>query len=224
MLARRGLSVCLVDRSEFPSDTPSTHGIQPTGVKVLERLGALDRLREVSEPIDAAILAFDDHRVSVGSDIFELLGAPMFNVRRVTLDAILLDVAREAGAEARTRTTVTGVLSSAGRVVGIDTTTGPLHASLVVGADGARSSIAGLVGAPEYHSTAARRAFLWSYFEGVDEAERRVWLGSILPSSRRWGAARSCEPIARAPSRTGWPAGPSSARRSAPPVAPRRCR
>jgi flavin-dependent dehydrogenase len=31
LLASRGLRVCLVDRDDFPSDTPSTHGIQPVG-------------------------------------------------------------------------------------------------------------------------------------------------------------------------------------------------
>jgi flavin-dependent dehydrogenase len=33
MLARDGLRVCLVDKDRFPSDTPSTHGIQPIGVE-----------------------------------------------------------------------------------------------------------------------------------------------------------------------------------------------
>ena len=44
MLARRGLSVCLVDRAQFPSETPSTHIIQPCGVQVLDRLGVLDAI------------------------------------------------------------------------------------------------------------------------------------------------------------------------------------
>ena len=42
MLARRGLRVCLLDRSQFPSETLSTHVIQPCGVAVLDRLGVLD--------------------------------------------------------------------------------------------------------------------------------------------------------------------------------------
>ena len=178
LLARRGLDVCLVDRDGFPSDTPSTHGIQPVGVQVLDRLGVLDRLRELAPPIEAGFLAFDDYRVSV-DDTAGIVGAPMFNLRRVTLDAVLVDAARESGAELRAKTAVTGLLKSRGRVVGVETTAGPLHAPLVVGADGARSTIARLVGAEEYHRTAARRIFLWSYFEGVDPGERRVWLGGI---------------------------------------------
>jgi 2-polyprenyl-6-methoxyphenol hydroxylase-like FAD-dependent oxidoreductase len=165
LLARRGLNVCLVDRDGFPSDTPSTHGIQPVGVQVLDRLDVLDRLRELAPPIEAGFLAFDDYRVSV-EDTARIVGAPMFNLRRLTLDAILVDVARESGVELRANTPVTGLLKSQGRVVGVETAAGPLHAPLVVGAE-------------EYHRTAARRIFLWSYFKGVDEAERRVWLGGI---------------------------------------------
>jgi 2-polyprenyl-6-methoxyphenol hydroxylase-like FAD-dependent oxidoreductase len=178
LLARRGLRVCLVDRDGFPSDTPSTHGIQPVGVQILERLGVIGRLREVAPPVEAGFLAFNDHRVSV-DDAAEIVGAPMFNVRRLTLDSILLDAARDAGADIRTKATVTGLLSSGDRVVGVETTKGSLRAPLVVGADGARSTIARLVGAEEYHRTPANRVFLWSYFEGVDEREQRVWLGGI---------------------------------------------
>jgi 2-polyprenyl-6-methoxyphenol hydroxylase-like FAD-dependent oxidoreductase len=179
MLARSGLSICLLDRASFPSDTPSTHGIQPPGVKILDQLGVMDRLLETTTPVEDGLIAMDEARVEVRG-IARILGAPMLNLRRVTLDAILLEAAAEAGADVRTATSVTGLLRTAsGRVGGVETTAGPLRAPLVVGADGARSTVARLTGAAEYHRTAARRAFLWSYFEGVDPAERRVWIGSI---------------------------------------------
>lgn len=178
MLSQAGLKVCLVDRAGFPSDTPSTHGIQPSGVKILDRLGVLERILEAAPAIDDGVLAFDGVRAEFAG-ITESVGAPMVNIRRVTLDAILLDAAVAAGVEARTGTTVTGLVGSAGRVVGVETTGGTLRAPLVVGADGARSTVARLVGAREYHRTAPRRIFLWSYLEGVDPAERRVWLGNI---------------------------------------------
>jgi 2-polyprenyl-6-methoxyphenol hydroxylase-like FAD-dependent oxidoreductase len=178
MLSRAGMKVCLVDRASFPSDTPSTHGILPPGVKVLDRLGLMDRLLEVAPPVDDGILAFDDIRIDIRG-FTRTLGAPTFNIRRVTLDAILLAAAVAAGAEVRPKTTVTGLLRSGGRVVGVETTAGPLRAPLVVGADGARSTVARLAGAVEYHRTAPRRLFLWSYFKGVEEGERRIWLGNI---------------------------------------------
>jgi 2-polyprenyl-6-methoxyphenol hydroxylase-like FAD-dependent oxidoreductase len=43
MLAREGLSVVVIDRTTFPSDTMSGHFIQPAGVSCLRRLGLIVR-------------------------------------------------------------------------------------------------------------------------------------------------------------------------------------
>jgi 2-polyprenyl-6-methoxyphenol hydroxylase-like FAD-dependent oxidoreductase len=177
LLRRAGLDVCLVDRADFPSDTPSTHGIQPCGVQVLERLGVREAVEATTEPVENALLAFGDRRVEITE--FDLkVGAPMLNVRRVTLDAILLEAAAAAGVEVRTRTSVTGLIASDGRVTGVETTAGTLRAPLVVGADGARSTVARLAGAAEYMQTPARRIFTWGYYEGVP-GEGTVWLGRV---------------------------------------------
>src|SRR3954469_16325994 len=88
MLARRALRVCLLDKDRFPSDTLSTHAIQPTGVQVLERIGVLDRLLTLAPPIVRARMVFDDG-VAVVEDIPAIAGAPVVNVRRVVLDEIL---------------------------------------------------------------------------------------------------------------------------------------
>src|SRR6185369_1537266 len=58
LLARNGYRVLLVDRATFPSDTISTHCIQPLGVAALRRWGLLDRLIATGcPPIDS--LSFD---------------------------------------------------------------------------------------------------------------------------------------------------------------------
>ena len=44
LLASRGYKVLIVDRASFPSDTLSTHVIQPQGVARLARWGLLDRI------------------------------------------------------------------------------------------------------------------------------------------------------------------------------------
>jgi 2-polyprenyl-6-methoxyphenol hydroxylase-like FAD-dependent oxidoreductase len=178
LLARAGMRVCVVDRAEFPSDTPSTHGVQPSGVKILDRLGVLDQVLDVAPAIEHATVQLDDDRIEVDG-ISRLLGAPMVNVRRVTLDAILLNAAATAGADVRTQTAVSGLLQTGGRVVGVQTTKGELRAPLVVGADGARSTVADLVGARKYHETPPGRMFVWTYLEGVASETDRVRLGKI---------------------------------------------
>ena len=178
LLARAGMNVCLVDRAGFPSDTPSTHATQPSGVKIFQRLGVLEALLKVAPPIERGRFQIDEIRIDVDG-LTELVGAPMLNVRRVTLDAILLEAAAEAGAEVRTQTGVTGLVEDGGRVVGVTTTAGELRAPLVVGADGARSTVARLVGAAEYHRTPPGNVFLWSYLEGVPPGNDGVWLGKI---------------------------------------------
>src|SRR4029077_3047665 len=116
LLARSGMRTCVVDRARFPSDTPSTHGIQPSGVKILRRLGVADRLAQVAACIDRGRIAFDEIRFDVVVGV--LVGAPMLNVRRITLDAVLVDVAAAAGADVRLATAVTGLVVDNGRVVG----------------------------------------------------------------------------------------------------------
>ena len=44
LLARKGYKVLLVDRATFPSDTLSTHIVQPQAVARLARWGVLDLL------------------------------------------------------------------------------------------------------------------------------------------------------------------------------------
>lgn len=178
LLARAGLRVCVVDKARFPSDTPSTHGIQPSGVQILGRLGLREALERATTPIEQGTLAFDDIRIDV-DDISGQLGAPMLNVRRVTLDAMLLDAAAAAGADVRTQTAVTGLAGDGDRVRGVTTKAGTLLAPLVVGADGTRSRIARLVGAAEYDRTPAGRGFVWTYFAGVGAGRERLRLGKI---------------------------------------------
>jgi menaquinone-9 beta-reductase len=182
MLARKGLRVCVVDRSKFPSEVPSTHGIQPTGVSVLDRLGAVDRIRATGAPaIDRGSFRLNDVFVEFDDRLrlVERFGSPMYCVRRVTLDQLLLDMAAEAGAEVRTESAVTGLLEHGGVVTGVETAAGPITASLVVGADGPSSAVARMAGAREYHVTEPGRLFLWAYFEGARETEGRIRLGKV---------------------------------------------
>jgi 2-polyprenyl-6-methoxyphenol hydroxylase-like FAD-dependent oxidoreductase len=177
MLARDGLRVCLVDKDRFPSDTPSTHGIQPTGVEVLERLGVLDSLLKLAPPILRLRMVFDDVAMPA-ADVVAITGAPGLSVRRISLDEILVNAAADAGAEVRTGTAVTGLVMEGGRVTGVTAPSGELRAPLVVGADGTRSAVARMVGAREYHPTPNGRVFMWSYYE-ADPTNGEMWIGKV---------------------------------------------
>lgn len=167
-LARAGVRVCVIDRSRFPSDIPSTHGIQPCGVKVLDRLGVVSQLLKLTPAIDSAVAAFGSTRVA-RDGATAILGAPMLNVRRVTLDAVLLDTAAASGAEVVAGEAVTGLVVEGGRVSGVRTAQREARAPLVIGADGPSSVVARMVGAAEYLRTPPGRTFVWAYFSGVPD-------------------------------------------------------
>lgn len=171
-LARAGRRVIALDRAKFPSDTLSTHLLFAGGVSELKALGALERVEETDAPrLPAALMAAKDMEVSAGySRTSEGIDYGM-SVRRPSLDAALVATAREAGAEVRERTKVTGLLHDGGRVAGVRAT-GPdgvdraLWAPLVVGADGRRSTVANLLGVDEpYRTIQNRRACVFAYWQ-----------------------------------------------------------
>ncbi|GAB6986753.1 NAD(P)/FAD-dependent oxidoreductase [Nocardioides pyridinolyticus] len=164
ILAERGLRVALLDRGTPTSDTLSTHAIARGGVVQLDRWGLLDHvvasgappIREVSfrAPGLERVLPVKDR-----SGVDHLV-AP----RRHVLDAILADAAVAAGAELRTGTTVTDLLpDDAGRVAGVRAGGRTLRARHVVGADGLRSPVARLVGAPVRRGFSADVSTYYAY-------------------------------------------------------------
>jgi flavin-dependent dehydrogenase len=178
MLARRGLRVCLLDRSRFPSETLSTHVIQPCGVAVLDRLGVLDTVLEAGAvPLTRFTFVSGDARIDVAIDdgAFDV---PALSMRRVALDHLLVEAAASAGADVRTGSAATGLLREDGRVAGVETKRGPVHAQLVVGADGRGSTVARLAGAREYYVAPAGLMFAWAYFDGVEGADGQLLLGT----------------------------------------------
>jgi 2-polyprenyl-6-methoxyphenol hydroxylase-like FAD-dependent oxidoreductase len=171
LLARKGHRVLLVDRATFPSDTVSTHLIQPLGVALLARWGLLPKLVATGcPPIDTFAFDFGP---------FTLRGAPgtaespvAYSPRRTVLDKLLIDAAAQAGAEVREGFTVEEVLQEDGRVVGIkghgkDGTPVVERAQVVVGADGQHSLVARAVNAERYGERPAVLASYYSYFSGV---------------------------------------------------------
>lgn len=177
-LAGRGRRVIALDVAAFPSDTLSTHLFFPNHWAEIEALGALDRVMALQPPLHT--------RAGLGTARSQVVGP--YNdyrgfaygscVRRPGLDQALIETARAAGAEVRERTRVTALLrDGTGRVTGVewtdhDGTTGTIEASLVIGADGRRSTVARLVGTREHHEFPNGRMMAYAYYRDPREPLR----------------------------------------------------
>jgi 2-polyprenyl-6-methoxyphenol hydroxylase-like FAD-dependent oxidoreductase len=171
LLARKGYRVLIVDRANFPSDTLSTHVVQPLGAAALSRWGLLERLVETGvPPIDTYAFDFGPFTIA-GSPGTQ--GAPVaYCPRRTVLDKLLVDAAAEAGVEIREDFTVEGLLMEDGRVVGIKghTKSGVAvteRADIVVGADGRNSLVAEAVRAEKYNERPPLLAPYYAYWSGL---------------------------------------------------------
>ena len=172
LLARRGYRVLLVDRATFPSDTISTHWIWQYGMACLKRWGLLDRVLATNCPPFRTI-GLDLGAFKLTGDPPAIDGAAEICVpRRTVLDKILLDAAADAGAEVREGFSVTGLMSSDGRVTGIrGRVRGGAEieeqARLVIGADGRNSLVAKAVGAEEYNAKPSLSCGYYAYWSVV---------------------------------------------------------
>ena len=168
LLARQGARVLALDKSRYATDTLSTHALMRGAVVQLHRWGLLPAVAGAGTPpvrsttfhladADTTIAVKPKHGV-------EALYAP----RRTVLDTILADAARDAGADVRFGTSITGLRRDrAGRVTGITGRACPARleasADLVIGADGRRSAVARWAGARAAHVAPAFSLLIYRY-------------------------------------------------------------
>ncbi|SCL37713.1 geranylgeranyl reductase family [Micromonospora pallida] len=142
-LARHGVRVLLLEKTEFPREKVCGDGLTPRAVRQLVRMG-------VDTSPEAGWLQNRGLRVIGGGlrlelDWPDLASFPNYGLVRTRLDFddLLARQAVSAGAELRTGVNVVGpVLDGSGRVTGVEAEVGPdkapatFHAPLVVAADG----------------------------------------------------------------------------------------
>ena len=142
-LARHGVRVLLLEKTEFPREKVCGDGLTPRAVKQLVKLG-IDTSPEAGWLHNRGLRVIGGG-VRLELDWPELASFPNYGLVRTRLDFddLLAKRAVAAGAELRTSVTVTGpVLDSAGRSIGVTAEVGPdktpasFHAPLVVAADG----------------------------------------------------------------------------------------
>lgn len=174
-LARGGWRVAVVDKARFPSDTLSTHVLFPDGVARLDGLGALELLERRHHLVPARYAwRVLGHEVA---GTFTPVGGHdrALSVRRVSLDAVLVDLAEEAGAQVVPGRKVTGLVGSgaeADPVRGVTLDDGTeLRARWVLGADGRSSSVAHHLGLDRRDERRGEVAMLLGYWRGLPASD-----------------------------------------------------
>jgi geranylgeranyl reductase family protein len=169
LLHARGHDVLLLDAARFPRDKVCGEGVSPRAWSVLEAFGAAERVRALGpHPLRGMALTASDGTRFEGR--YPMSQPPGFALRRLVLDATLVEHARALGVEVREGTRVTALSREEERVEGVvvDAPGGPisLSARVVVGADGRNSRVAASLGLRRPHRW-LRRFAVRGYWEGM---------------------------------------------------------
>lgn len=173
LLARAGARVLAVERTTYGSDTMSTHALMRTGVLQLSKWGVLPAVMAEGTP---AILRTTFH---YGQESISIAIKPKRQVdylcapRRTVLDRVLVDAAREAGADVRHGVALVALRKGTdGRVIGVrlkgdEGSVVEVDCDILIGADGRQSAVARLVGADTYLESSSSSGCVFGYFEDL---------------------------------------------------------
>lgn len=209
LLARDGYRVLVIDRAKFPSDTLSTHFITPDGVAKLKEWGIFDRVAATGAPINHGI-ARTFGPLQMPADPGD--GAS-FAPRRTVLDHILVEAAREAGAEVREGVILESLLVEDGVVTGIRARKGDdrfeERGRVVIGADGRDSLVARAVSADVYNETPGATSGYYAYYKNFEHNGPEFYLGGgtaqfVFPTNDGEVCLASRKRSARARSSASW--------------------
>jgi geranylgeranyl reductase family protein len=173
MLGRKGLSVELFERAQFPREKPCGEGLMPGGVAVLDRLNITNlvggqRFRGVRYHLNGRTVegTFPKRpgfgRTGIGQ-------------RRKVLDHVLSsEAAATSGVRIHTGCQVEGPIIKNGRVTGLAVQGRQIAAPLVVGADGMHSVMRQKLGLDR--SARRRRFGIRAHFQLSEEKEQSDWV------------------------------------------------
>ena len=169
LLARQGHNVLAVDRDTFPSDTLSTAFLRPGAVGRLREWGLFDRFLATNPAApQRRDIYWNGNPLPVPP-----VDEPLYTPRRTVFDKLLVDAAREAGAEVREGFSVRELLrDSSGAITGIagrDASGNNVReeARIVIGADGRNSIVAKQVNAEEYDADEGNSFGYYSFYSGL---------------------------------------------------------
>jgi len=179
LLARSGLRVLLVDRDRRGADTLSTLALMRAGVLQLHRWGLLPAVQQRGVPaIRSTSFVYGDEVITVPIKMRDGVDA-LFAPRRTVLDPLLADSAAESGADVHYGPRLKGLERGGdGRVIGVvlegrDGTLYNVQAGMVIGADGLRSTVAGLAAAPVNHQGRHGAGVVYAFWRGLPNQGNR---------------------------------------------------
>ena len=101
-LRAAGVSVRVLDKATVPAVTSRALGLQPRGVEVLDRLGALGDLADRAQPIREVIITVEGRelaRLQVGMSMERPGGRPGLIISQAEIEAALRERLAEFGGE-----------------------------------------------------------------------------------------------------------------------------
>lgn len=185
-LAKKNQKVLLIDRMRFPSDTLSTHFMNPRGMTYLKELGVLDEILESTPAFRKLDVQIDNFKLGGGTNeeslqlrFSKIHGSRRFEfetryacIRRHFLDSTLQNKAIELGVEIRTNFNLESLVIENGEVIGIQGADSKAQiltytAKIVVGADGRNSKTAKLLKVEKYEEKKACTFACYTYYSGL---------------------------------------------------------
>jgi flavin-dependent dehydrogenase len=170
VMARAGIKTIVLEKSHFPRFHIGESFI-PHNFTLIQQLGLEQSLRRVAHvPKFGAELVMGDGKNPIRFDFTQSLGAggESFNLERAPFDQMLMDEARNAGAEVREGVTVKQILALSDGDVRIKTDSGEIRGKYLVDASGHGTVVGRHLGlrqtAEEPH---LRKAAYFNHFEGV---------------------------------------------------------
>lgn len=173
-LAKAGLEVTLVDRARFPRAKPCAEYVSPEGARLLDAMGALERVEQAGSPLVGMQVHAPSGDVIHGEFVaqhgFRGFRDRGIGVRREILDTLLLQCARDAGVHVIEGAKVDALLQDGPSTVGARVRTEDgvhdVRATLTVGADGLRSVVARRLGLAR-SARWPRRIALVAHYRGI---------------------------------------------------------
>jgi flavin-dependent dehydrogenase len=175
MLSRRGHRVLVLERERFPRYHIG-ESLIPGFMRAMGELGLLERLETRGfEKKNGGTLVWGAQKLPWGFSFIEGGGYNYsYHVRRADLDALILDRARELGAEVLEEATVKETIEEDGRVVGLRYTVRgseaeaqEVRAKLVIDASGQARVLGRKFSEIMWHED-MRNVAVWTYFDNCD--------------------------------------------------------